>query len=61
MPTKINVMFDHFNIQTWKMFLVSFKMHTWLTEGKKHTNTNKTNKYRMKKYTQKNKIFMKVK
>jgi hypothetical protein len=29
MPTKINVVFDNFNIQTWKKILVSFKMYTW--------------------------------
>ena len=38
MPTQINVMFDNFNIQTWKTFLVSFKMYTWFIERKKkHT------------------------
>ena len=34
MPTKINVVFDNFNIQTWKKILVSFKMYTWFTEKK---------------------------
>ena len=44
MPTKINVMFDNFIIQTWKQFLVSFKMYSWFTEkkNKKQTNTKKT-------------------
>ena len=40
MPTKINVMFDNFSIQTWTKLLVSFKMYTWFTE-KKHTKQTK--------------------
>ena len=53
MPTKINVVFDNFNIQTWKKFLVSFKMYTWLTEKKtyktKKKQTNKKQKNTKKK------------
>ena len=50
MPTKMNVMLDNFNIQTWKQFFVSFKMYTWFTE-KKHT--KQTNKIERKKISMK--------
>ena len=63
MPTKINVMFDNFNIQTWKEFLVTLKKNTWFTEKTCKTNTQKTNKKqqnRKKKIQKKPKIFMKV-
>jgi hypothetical protein len=42
MPTQINVMFDNFNIQTWKTFLVSFKMYTWFIERKKTIQNKQT-------------------
>ena len=48
MPTKINVRFDNFNIQTWTKFLASFKMYTWFTE-KKTYKTSKTKKKKKKK------------
>ena len=44
MPTKINVMFDNFNIQTWKQFLVTLKKNTWFTEKTCKTNTKKQTK-----------------
>ena len=51
MPKKMYVMFDNCNIQTWKRFLVSFKMYTWFTEKKTFkTNKNKNKKQKTKKY-----------
>ena len=68
MPTKINVRFDNFNIQTWTKFLASFKMYTWFTEkknikqAKQKTKNKKTKdkKIERTKYQKPPKIFMKV-
>jgi hypothetical protein len=35
------MLFDNSKIQTWKKFLVSFKMYTWFTEKKTYKKTTK--------------------
>ena len=64
MPTKINAMFDNFNIQTWKKFLVIWKrLHDLQKKHAKQTQKKKIKKQknRKKKIRRKPKIFMKVK
>jgi hypothetical protein len=46
MPTQIIVMFDNFNIQTWKQCLATFKKNT----RKKHAKQTKNKKIERKKY-----------
>ena len=50
MPIKINVMFDNFNIQTWKKVFGNLKKITWFTEKTCKTNTKKHKKLERKKY-----------
>ena len=72
MPTKINVVFDNFNIQTWKkIWLVLKCIHdlqkkkTYKTKKKQTNKKQKNTKKKIQKNTKKKiqkkpKIFMKV-
>jgi hypothetical protein len=58
MPTQIIVMFDNFNIQTWKQCLATFKKNTWFTGEKNMQNKHtKNKKIERKKYEKNQNIY----